>query len=65
MCKTRFASADYARSLFGLFGSEEGKEWAVSHADYFEGLLNHKARARAPKDAQKDACGQPDRDSPV
>ena len=46
--------SDYARGLFGLFGSEEGKEWAVSHADYFEGLLNHKTRARAPLDAQKE-----------
>jgi hypothetical protein len=46
--------ADYARKLFGLFSSEEGKEWAVSHADYFEGLLNHKTRARAPMNAEKE-----------
>ena len=39
--------SDYARGLFGLFGSEEGKEWAVAHGDYFEGLLFHKTRSRA------------------
>ncbi|NOY82126.1 MAG: hypothetical protein GXP31_14105, partial [Kiritimatiellaeota bacterium] len=33
---------DLARKHFGLFGSEEGREWAVPHADYFEGLLSHK-----------------------
>ncbi len=36
---------DLARKHFGLFGSEEGREWAVPHADYFEGLLSHKVRA--------------------
>ncbi|MGC8643855.1 MAG: hypothetical protein ACP5XB_28675, partial [Isosphaeraceae bacterium] len=25
-----------------LFGSEEGFEWGVPHADYFEGILSHK-----------------------
>jgi hypothetical protein len=49
--------ADYARSLFGLFASEEGKEWAVPHGDYFEGLLTHKTRARAPLDAEKEPSG--------
>jgi hypothetical protein len=39
--------SEYARTLFGLFGSEEGKEWAVPHADYFEGLLWHKVLSRA------------------
>lgn len=38
--------SNYARGMFGLFGSEEGKEWAVPHADYFEGLLSHKAQGR-------------------
>ena len=33
---------DYAREMMGLFGSEEGQEWAVPHADYFEGLMSHK-----------------------
>ena len=31
-----------AKEHFGLFGSEEGREWAVAHADYFEGLFSHK-----------------------
>ncbi|MGA2497980.1 MAG: DUF5696 domain-containing protein [Tepidisphaeraceae bacterium] len=30
--------SDYARSLFGSFGSECGREWAIPHADFFEGL---------------------------
>jgi hypothetical protein len=29
---------DYAISVFGVFGSECGKEWAVPHAYFFEGL---------------------------
>jgi len=33
---------DYLRRQVGLFGSEEGFEWGVPHADYFEGLLSHK-----------------------
>lgn len=36
------ALSEYARGTFGLFGSEEGQEWAVPCADYFEGLLSHK-----------------------
>ena len=32
--------SDYARRLFGLFGSECGREWAVPHADFFEGLAS-------------------------
>jgi len=35
---------DYLRRQFGLFGSEDGREWGVPHADYFEGLLSHKTR---------------------
>ncbi|MBK9140067.1 MAG: hypothetical protein IPM17_15070 [Verrucomicrobia bacterium] len=30
--------SDYARSVFGMFGSECGREWAIPHADFFEGL---------------------------
>ncbi len=30
--------ADYARDLFGLFGSECGREWAIPHSDAFEGI---------------------------
>ena len=31
--------SDYARDLFGLFGSECGREWALPHSDWFEGLV--------------------------
>lgn len=30
--------ADYSRDIFGLFGSECGREWAIPHSDFFEGL---------------------------
>jgi Domain of unknown function (DUF6259) len=30
--------SDYARDVFGLFGSECGREWAIAHSDFFEGL---------------------------
>lgn len=30
--------ADFARETFGLFGSECGREWAIPHSDFFEGL---------------------------
>ena len=33
------ALADYARKMFGIFGSEDGDEWAIPHSDYFEGLV--------------------------
>jgi len=31
--------SDYARETFGLFGSECGREWALPHSDFFEGLV--------------------------
>ncbi|MGQ9590277.1 MAG: DUF5696 domain-containing protein [Planctomycetota bacterium] len=31
--------SDYAREIFGLFGSECGREWALRHSDFFEGLV--------------------------
>jgi len=31
---------DFSQSLFGIVGSEEGMEWAVPHAHYFEGILS-------------------------
>jgi len=34
------ALSDYARQVFGMFGSECGREWAVPHADFFEGLAS-------------------------
>lgn len=30
--------SDYSRDTFGIFGSECGREWAIPHADFFEGL---------------------------
>ena len=33
---------------FGRFGSEEGREWAVPYADYFEGVFSHRANFRTP-----------------
>lgn len=39
----RQALADYARSLFGVHGSEMGMEWAVPHSHYFEGILSRRA----------------------
>lgn len=35
---------EYARRMFGLFGSEEGQEWAVPCADYFEGMMSHRTQ---------------------
>ncbi|MBC7236531.1 MAG: hypothetical protein H5T69_11895 [Chloroflexi bacterium] len=40
----KIALSDYARNLFGLFGSECGREWAVPHADFFEGLASVSGR---------------------
>lgn len=34
----RSTLSDYARDLFGIFGSEDGREWAIPHADFFEGI---------------------------
>ncbi len=36
--------SDAARQLFGLFGSECGREWAVPHSDFFEGLVGVSGR---------------------
>ena len=36
--KWKQALSDYARSVFGVFGSECGREWAIPHSDFFEGL---------------------------
>ncbi|HEY3280914.1 MAG TPA: DUF5696 domain-containing protein [Armatimonadota bacterium] len=36
--KWKQALSDYARELYGVFGSECGREWAIPHADFFEGL---------------------------
>ncbi len=31
--------SDYTRNTFGIFGSECGREWALPHSDFFEGLV--------------------------
>ena len=36
--KWKQAISDYAREVFGTFGSECGREWAIPHSDFFEGL---------------------------
>jgi len=36
--------SDEARALFGLFGSECGREWALPHSDFFEGLVGVSGR---------------------
>jgi len=38
------ALSDYARGVFGIFGSEDGREWAIPHADFFEGLAGVSGR---------------------
>ena len=46
--------ADFIRKTVGLMGSEEGREWAVSRADYFEGLMSHKTGFRRASDQADD-----------
>jgi hypothetical protein len=36
--KWKQALSDYSRAVFGVFGSECGREWAIPHSDFFEGL---------------------------
>lgn len=36
--KWKQAISDYAREVFGSFGSECGREWAIPHAEFFEGF---------------------------
>ena len=36
--KWKQAISDYGREVFGIFGSECGREWAIPHSDFFEGL---------------------------
>ncbi len=38
------ALSDYARDTFGIFGSEDGQEWAVPHSDFFEGITGVSGR---------------------
>jgi len=41
-CKIKLS--DYAREVFGIFGSECGREWALPHSDFFEGLTGVSGR---------------------
>ena len=42
--KWKQALSDYARETFGVFGSECGREWAIPHSDFFEGLTGVSGR---------------------
>jgi hypothetical protein len=42
--KWKLALSDYAREQFGVFGSECGREWAIPHSDFFEGLTGVSGR---------------------
>jgi hypothetical protein len=42
--KWKQALSDYARGVFGVFGSECGREWAIPHSDFFEGLTGVSGR---------------------
>jgi len=42
--KWKQALSDYARGIFGVFGSECGREWAIPHSDFFEGLTGVSGR---------------------
>ena len=37
--------SDYARGVFGIFGSECGREWAIPHCDFFEGFTGVSGRS--------------------
>ena len=43
--KWKQALSDYARQQFGVFGSECGREWAIPHSDFFEGLTGVSGRS--------------------
>jgi hypothetical protein len=36
--------SDESRRIFGIFGSECGREWALPHSDFFEGLVGVSGR---------------------
>jgi hypothetical protein len=42
--KWKQAISDYAREVFSIFGSECGREWAIPHSDFFEGLTGVSGR---------------------
>ena len=51
------ALSDYARQMFGSFGSEDGREWAIPHADFFEGITGVSGASFAAKTLLSDTGG--------
>ncbi len=51
------AISDYARGVFGSFGSEDGREWAIPHADYFEGITGVSGTYFANKNLLRETGG--------
>lgn len=51
--KWKQALSDYARRQFGVFGSECGREWAIPHSDFFEGLTGVSGHAYHDKGLQE------------
>jgi hypothetical protein len=43
--KWKQALSDYGREVFGIFGSECGREWAIPHSDFFEGFTGVSGRS--------------------
>ena len=55
--KWKQALSDYAREMFGSFGSEDGREWAIPHADFFEGITGVSGASFATKTLLSDTGG--------
>lgn len=52
--KWKQALSDYARSQFSIFGSECGREWAIPHSDFFEGLTGVSGHAYHNENLERD-----------
>jgi hypothetical protein len=57
--KWKIALSDYARRTFGVFGSEDGREWAIPHSDFMEGLVGVDGTYFHNKDLLKQTGGVP------
>jgi hypothetical protein len=57
--KWKQAISDYAREVFGSFGSECVREWAIPHADFFEGLTGVSGTYFHNKDLPKQLGAMP------
>lgn len=55
--KWKQALSDYAREVFGIFGSECGREWAIPHSDFFEGFTGVSGTYYHNKDLAKNVGG--------